>query len=128
MAYCENCGTKLKEGAKFCTNCGTPVNNTNNSKGNLHIKWEGQWALIDQKIYVIVNGDKIGEYSFKKGFQTTVPITQQTMVIEIKLSIRKSKNTFSLTPDVDYYYELLYNNTMGNFDYRLTDSNGMIIR
>jgi hypothetical protein len=25
MAFCANCGTKLKEGAKFCPECGTPV-------------------------------------------------------------------------------------------------------
>lgn len=25
MAFCMNCGAKLKEGVKFCSNCGTPV-------------------------------------------------------------------------------------------------------
>ena len=25
MAFCDNCGTKLEDGAKFCDNCGNPV-------------------------------------------------------------------------------------------------------
>ena len=25
MAYCNNCGSLIPEGAKFCENCGTPV-------------------------------------------------------------------------------------------------------
>lgn len=27
MAFCSNCGSEIKEGAKFCENCGAPVEN-----------------------------------------------------------------------------------------------------
>ena len=127
MAYCENCGNKLLEGAKFCTNCGTPVNKTNNRNGNLHIRWKGQWALIDSKVNVFVNEGKIGEYSFKKGFQLSVPIIQQEIVVETRLNLIKSKCTMSLLPEEDYFCELLYDTTLGKFDFRLTDSDSMII-
>lgn len=29
MPYCSNCGSKLKEGAKFCSVCGEPCDNDN---------------------------------------------------------------------------------------------------
>ena len=127
MAYCENCGTKLNEGAKFCTNCGTPVNKANSRNGNLYIRWEGQWALIDSKVNVFLNERKMGEYSFKKGFQVSAPITQQINIVETRVSFIKSKCTLSLSPDENYYCDLLYDITSGNFDFRIKDSNGMII-
>ena len=32
MAFCENCGAKLEEGAKFCDSCGNPVNEESDPK------------------------------------------------------------------------------------------------
>lgn len=32
MAFCQNCGTKLQEGARFCPSCGTPVGTTKPTK------------------------------------------------------------------------------------------------
>ena len=34
MPYCEQCGNKLKDNAKFCTNCGAKVNNSAQSSDN----------------------------------------------------------------------------------------------
>ncbi len=33
--FCRQCGTEIKEGAKFCINCGTPVADTGTTKGNI---------------------------------------------------------------------------------------------
>lgn len=32
--YCEKCGTKLEDNARFCPNCGSPVGSENIPKGN----------------------------------------------------------------------------------------------
>ena len=48
--FCRNCGTQLKEGAKFCPKCGTPVNST---AGNG------------------VNGDRVPPEKWGGGTQTT---------------------------------------------------------
>lgn len=32
MAFCQNCGTKLQEGVRFCPSCGTPVGTTKPTK------------------------------------------------------------------------------------------------
>lgn len=34
MAFCQNCGKKLDDGAKFCPECGTPVGQKDMSKRN----------------------------------------------------------------------------------------------
>jgi len=34
MAFCEQCGTKLNEGAKFCSNCGADIQTGNKSTPN----------------------------------------------------------------------------------------------
>lgn len=52
--YCQNCGEKLPDDAKFCGNCGTPVNSSNNSsKSSAPIDFDG---ILENSIDVVKSG------------------------------------------------------------------------
>lgn len=131
MAFCGNCGNELKDGAKFCPKCGNPVNsnhNTNNVRNcNLSIRWEGAWALLDATVRVIVNGAYIGEYSFKEGFETVVPIDSDILTVRIKCGFREYTQVLSLSTKTNYSLNLSYNRLSGGFGFSLCDNDGIEI-
>lgn len=132
MSYCGNCGTQLKEGAKFCQKCGTPVQSSHssiqeNKNGNLYIRWDGRWTLIDKNITISVNGLYVGDYSFREGFEVAIPIDSSTMIVEIKYSITNYKQVLTLSPLENYSYNLYFNSFSGCFGFSLCDSNGIEI-
>lgn len=62
--YCQNCGEKLSDDAKFCGNCGTPVNGSkNSSKNSAPINFDG---VLGNSIDVV----KSGANDFKNEWDT----------------------------------------------------------
>ena len=52
--YCQNCGEKLPDDAKFCGNCGTPVNSPNNgSKNSTPINFDG---ILENSVDTVKSG------------------------------------------------------------------------
>jgi len=58
MPFCQNCGEKYQEGAKFCPGCGTNLSNINNATNAVnqqtqdnseHILWEGKPSNLMSK-------------------------------------------------------------------------------
>lgn len=141
---CNHCGAELNNDDAFCPNCGVKIvgattafsfaepqqridtndKSFDNNRGNLYIRWDGKWALIDYKIQILVNGIKQGEYSFKDGFEVVVPISSPEMVVETKLSFHKTKKVLSLNPQENYSYNLVYNTVSGSFGFVLCDNDG----
>ena len=143
---CPYCGALIKDGDIFCQNCGAEIDKNKtivtfaepqqkidfkkdnssdgNNRGNLFIRWNGRWALIDYKVQIWVNGIKQGEYSFKDGFEVVVPISSPEMVVETKLSFHKTKKVLSLNPQENYSYNLVYNIFIGSFGFVLCDNDG----
>ena len=140
LERCPHCNTPYNDGSVFCENCGKkiidepsnasiqqqPQPSTRN--GNLVIRWDGAWVLIDYKIKMNVNGNNIGEYSFKEGFETSVPITSSDMTVVTKLSFYKTKVNLTLNPNENYTYELVYHRMSGWLGFILYDSQGNELR
>ena len=124
MVYCGTCGSLINEGEIYCPRCGSLINSSHVGVGTLTIKWEGQWMLFDAKIHVCVNGDTVGSYSFKKGFEVSVPITSEKMLIGVKCSIRSCQPVLNVNPALDYTLYLIYSRFTGGFDFVLCDHSG----
>ena len=136
---CPHCGAPISNEDIFCQKCGEKVDNSPNAsvpassqsrmgRGKLFLKWDGKWALSDPAIKVSVDGNHIGDFSFKEGFNISVPITSEIMNVETKFSIRKTKSTLVLNPNENYTYNYVYDSLTGGFGYVLTDENGDIIK
>lgn len=118
---CKNCGSHVNDGAKFCPQCGTLINTDQPRVGILTIKWRGLWMLVDAKVHIWANRDYIGSYSFKKGFEVSVPITTAKMLIGIKCSIRSYQSVLNVNPSEDYTLHLIYSRFIGGYDFMLCD-------
>lgn len=125
MVYCEKCGSPLNEESNFCPNCG---NSNKEERGELTIRWDGKWMLFDAKIRIRVDGTEIGAFSFKKGFEITVPITSNRMMIDVKCSIRSYQPILHMNPLINHTLYLLYSRVSGGFDFLLVDENGKRIQ
>lgn len=122
--FCNNCGSQIQDGEKFCPLCGFPIVYAQNGIGTLTIKWKGLWMIIDAKIHIWANGKYIGANSFKKGFEVSVPITSAKMIIGIKCSIRSYQPVLNVNPSDDYTLYILYSRVTGGFDFMLCDNYG----
>lgn len=122
--YCRKCGTKNKDTLKFCPQCGAELMLTHPQTGKLTITWQGMWMLIDAKIHLWINENKIGEYSFKKGFEVIVPITSSRILIGVKCSIRSYQPVLNVNPIEDYTLHIIYSRFIGGFDFVLCDKYG----
>lgn len=135
---CPGNDTPSNDGGIFFENCEKEVynepSNTSNrqqpqpTNGNLVIRWDGAWLLVDYKIKLNVNGDNIGEYSLKEGFETSVPITSSYTTVVTKLSFFKTKEELILNPNENYTYELVYHKASGWLGFILYDSLGNELR
>lgn len=128
MEYCSNCGTQLNDSVKICPKCGFHLRASRKQFGELTIVWEGMWMLIDAKVHVWADENKIGSYSFKKGFEITIPITSAMMKIGVKCSIRSYQPILRMNPYEDHTLHLLYNRITGGFEFILNDKNGKRIQ
>lgn len=135
---CPHCGALVNAGNVFCENCGkkldevpvTPVQRpqTPNESGKLVIRWDGAWALIDTKIRITVNGSNLGEFSYKEGFESSVPITSSETVVVTKVGLYTTKEKLNLNPNENYTYEFAYHRMSGWFGFILYDSHGNELR
>ena len=137
---CPHCGALLNEDDMFCQNCGKKINedsltdsNPSQSRlssdnGNLTIRWDGAFALVDAKIKMSVNHSKIGEFSFKQGFETTIPITSTNMTITTNVGLCSATESLELNPNENYTYELSYLRMGGWFGFILYDNDGIELR
>ena len=142
---CNHCGAELNNSDTFCQKCGAKIDDNStavssaesqhiidfnkdssndSNRGNLFIRWEGKWSIIDYKVQIWVNGIKQGDYSFKDGFEVIVPISSPEMVVETKLSFHKTKEVLTLNPQENYSYNLAYNTVSGSFGFILCDNDG----
>lgn len=128
MAFCENCGKALNKGVKFCPNCGASCTTNNSERGMLTIKWAGMWMLFDTKIHIRANGTEIGVFSFKKGFEVTIPITNNRMLLDVKFSIRSQQPILNVNPSENYTLYFVNTRITGIFDFILVDKNGKRIQ
>ena len=135
---CPHCGASVNNGDAFCQNCGKKIEEHPNDAtiqpqsakgcGNLTIRWDGTWALIDTNISVSVNGNNLGKFSFKEGFETSVPNTSSETVVETKVGICSTKEKIDLNPNENYTYELAYHRMGGWLGFILYDSLGNELR
>lgn len=125
---CEECGEMVSYGAKACPNCGCPIGvTTSNNFGILHLEWEGgKWAIYDVSVPLFINGQLIGKYSFKEGFEVNVPITLENMEIVVKCGFRTFKHSFTVVPNQDYTCTLIYSKITGGFGFKMEDENGNV--
>jgi hypothetical protein len=142
---CNHCGAELNNSDTFCQKCGAKIDDNStavssaesqhiidfnkdssndSNRGDLFIRWEGKWSIIDYKVQIWVNGIKQGDYSFKDGFEVIVPISSPEMVVETKLSFHKTKEVLTLNPQENYSYNLAYNTVSGSFGFILCDNDG----
>ena len=128
MGFCKNCGSPINENANFCSNCGAQFVQQSTNSGKLTIKWDGQWMLIDAKIHIRINETQIGSFSFKKGFEVTVPIHTNRLIIDVKCSIRSYQPVLNVNPSENYTLYLTYSRVIGNFDFILVDKNNKRIQ
>ncbi|UTC43138.1 zinc-ribbon domain-containing protein [Treponema sp. OMZ 857] len=54
MAFCQNCGKELMDGAKFCDSCGTPAGNT----GSENQRKQDDMFLIAGRCGTLIRRDK----------------------------------------------------------------------
>lgn len=137
---CPHCGALVNGDDMFCQNCGKKINedsltdsNPSQSRpssdnGNLNIRWDGAFALVDAKIKMSVNHSKIGEFSFKQGFETAIPITSSNMKVATKVGLVSTTESLELNPNENYTYELAYHRMSGWFGFILYDNEGNEIR
>ena len=133
MKKCQFCGSQMEDGDLFCPNCGKKVktknivsddsSKTSSNNGNLTVRWEGQWALVNKKIKININDNNIGEFSYKEGFETVVPITSRNLTI----SVNSAKEVVEVNPAENYTYQLVQENLGGRFGFILYDNNGIEI-
>ena len=136
---CHYCGTLINEGDVFCESCGKKVDDKNADipvqqlqtfpdNGSLAIRWDGKWALVDTKIKMSINHCDIGEFSFKQGFETTIPITSNNIIVATKVGLMSATVKLELDPSENYTYELVYHRMSGWFGFILYDNDGNEIR
>ena len=126
MKRSTECGKVLSDKAKMCPNCGAPTEANANTNNTLTIIYNGTWLLIDSSIRLLVNGNEIGKYSYKKGFGVEIPITSGIITIELKSLFRTSTHIFKALPNTNYTCYVTYNRYVGKFKYKKTVDNGVV--
>ena len=128
MGFCKYCGSQINEKVCFCPNCGAQLRQQCTGNGKLTIKFDGQWMLFDAKINIRVNESQRGSFSFKKGFEVTVPINSNRLLVDVKCTIRSYQPVLNVNPSEDYTLYLTYSRFIGNFDFILVDKSGKRIQ
>ena len=108
LINCNNCGKQISDKANSCIHCGVSINSTSNNENKeqtLSIIWEGQFFLFDVKTEIFINDVFHSKESTKKGFNITIPISNE--LIKIKLSLLGLKSTeFNLNIDPKHSYQM----------------------
>lgn len=83
-------------------------------KSAIRIHYDGNWAAMDVKIKVFVNGQEIGKYSFLKPFDADAIVDGSRVVIKAKMWFRTADLSFMIEPGKSYKVFLSYNRAMGS--------------
>lgn len=108
LINCKNCGKQISDKANSCIHCGVSIispSENENKEPTLSIIWGGQFFLFDVKTEIFINGVFHSKQSTKKGFNITIPISNE--LIKIKLSLLGLKSTeFNLNIDPKHSYQM----------------------
>lgn len=89
--YCENCGSKISDNAKFCMSCGHKISNIKNKNYKENTISENTWNLLEKNLDKALDDEKnkyliyvlVAEDELKKGNYARA-ITALSQSIEIK--------------------------------------------
>lgn len=136
---CKNCGGPLEDDNEVCPYCGAAIPPSNEAhrlsrsepeniarENYLTILWKGRFVLVDLRVTVNINGQHVGDYSYKEGFSIVVPIKTSEVLIEasVKQGITfRSAACLHLSPGRDYTCTLTLSGT-GEFDFDVDGEGG----
>ena len=97
LIQCPECGAEISDQAQACIKCGhlLQLSAKKNTNGTLVVYGYTGWFLVKPKLKIYLNGEYIGDVSYKAKTKE-IPITGPTTV-EIKCSIRST--SVRLYPD-----------------------------
>lgn len=105
-------------------------NQVTSPERTLTVTYDGNWMIIDAKIKLLVNDDLVGSFSFKKGFNTKIALTDDNPDITLK-TIRKQFHFHPQIPrectDSNLYLHIKFRRFSEKFEFILKDSYGKII-
>lgn len=83
---------------------------------HIHIDYAGNWAAVDCKIRIYINGKIHDEFSFIKGFSTDIYTSDRRVEVVARMSFRKSKLWLDVLPGHTYNLKLTYNRVWGSIN------------
>jgi hypothetical protein len=119
LINCKNCGKQISNKANSCIHCGVSINShsaNENKEQTLSIIWEGQFFLFDVKTEIFINGVFHSKQSTKKGFNITIPLSNE--LIKVKLSLLGLKSTelnLNIDPKHSYQMKVSYDTAWGKY-------------
>ena len=100
MAFCSNCGNKLREGAKFCPKCGTPSDSGTNLDTNMNQKKSSQKGFLIAAIVMLALVALGGGWWFFNSTKSNGPF--DTMLISFKKTAPSDNFDVSAEINIDY--------------------------
>lgn len=100
MAFCSNCGNKLREGAKFCPKCGTPSDSGTNLDTNMNQKKSSQKGFLIAAIVLLALVALGGGWWFFNSTKSNGPF--DTMLISFKKTAPSDNFDVSAEINIDY--------------------------
>lgn len=85
----------------------------------IEVSFKGRFMAIDYTIGLLVNGAPTTFFSIRKDYVTRIPITQPTMYLAIKSSLRDCNIEIFTEPGHNYKVELQYSRMWGSFKFKL---------
>ena len=94
----------------------------------VQIQFQGTWFLIDAKVEVYLDGENLGKFSIKNGFNIDKEILPGKHMISTKIPIRGSKQfPFEVSKDTSII-TLSYSRMWGNFsEIEIDSASGAIV-
>lgn len=131
---CEECGQMIPHLSKTCPHCGNPIGESRNqsvglkgsSSSSIKIVRIGNKPLLgDITLEIQSNGNTIGIYPFKVGFDMDIPVSSD-MVLFVKLQGTSTPIRLSLNTSESYICKITYSFT--GFSYELYNKNGVLLK
>jgi hypothetical protein len=83
--------------------------------GKLNIVWKGRFFLIDVNTKVIIDDKLFSTESTKNGFNLSIPLSNPSLHIKLKMSFREKNYTLELDPNKNHTFELGFNAVDGMY-------------
>lgn len=100
MAFCSNCGNKLREGAKFCPKCGTPSDSGTNLDTNMNQKKSSQKGFLIAAIVLLALVALGGGWRFFNSTKSNEPF--ETALVSFKKTA--PSDNFDVTAEINIDY------------------------